>query len=104
MTTPYGLESGQMQTIINATQSAIDQMLSLNTNVQSVSGDICAHNQSDAGRIVQGRLETWNSDFYPIINAISELNGKVAAWMNTSIQAGDQARTAAQAGFTNRLA
>lgn len=93
--TDYGLDSAQMQGVVNQTQSAIDQMNTLNSRVQSTAGDIAAHNQSDAGRIVQNRLDTWNSDFTPIVSALSELNTKVESWLRANVQASSDAAGAA---------
>lgn len=85
MTSPYGLDQGQMQNLINQTNEAISQMTSLNANVQARAGDVYAHAQSEAGRIVEHRLMTWNTDFAAIVNALIELNGNVQQWMQTSV-------------------
>lgn len=98
MTTPYGLDQGQMQNVINQTNEAIQQMTTLNAQVQSRAGDVYAHAQSDAGRIIEQRLMTWNSDFTAIVNALIDLNGTVQQWMHTSAQTATQGSSAAGGG------
>lgn len=100
MTSPYGLEQAQMQNLINQTNSAIAQMMSLNASVQMRAGDIYAHAQSEAGKILEQRLSTWNTDFTAIVNALSELNSSVQQWMNTSVSTGGQASGAAGGGHS----
>ncbi len=95
MTSPYGLDQAQMQSIINQTNDALSQMTTLNGTVQARADDIYSHAQSDAGRILQQRLNTWNTDFRAIINALSELNDGVQQWLQTNVGTGSGAAGAA---------
>lgn len=95
MTSPFGLDLSQMQAVVNQTNEAIAQMTRLNGVVESRAGDIMAHAQSDAGRILMGRLNTWNNDFGAIVSALVDLNGQVQQWMQTSANTGGSAAGAA---------
>ncbi len=98
MTSPYGLDQGQMQNIINQTNEAISQMTALNGNVQARAGDIYSHAQSDAGRILEQRLTTWNTDFNSIVKALTDLNTNVQSWLNSNVSTSSSASGAAGSG------
>ncbi len=103
MTSPYGLDQAQMQAVINATDDAISQMTTLNGTVQARADDIYSHAQSDAGRILQQRLTTWNTDFAAIVNALIDLNTNVQQWLYQSVTTGADAGSAAGSAPGSRM-
>lgn len=96
MPLPYGMDDGQLLSIINATRDAIDRMNSVNGGVQSQAGTYTQANNSDSGRTMQQRLFTWNEEFTRLVGDLDNLNTKVtnvrASNNDTSGAASDASR------------
>jgi hypothetical protein len=63
-----GLTEPMLIRLIDASNQAGGQMKQLRGHVDGAAGNIRAAMDSDAGKILGQRLETWHADFLPIIN------------------------------------
>jgi uncharacterized protein YukE len=93
MPLPYGMDDGQLLSIINATRDAIGRMNSVNGGVQSQAGTYTSVNNSDSGRTMQERLTTWNEEFTRIVGDLDNLNTKV-----TNVRANNNDTSGAASG------
>lgn len=64
-----GLTEPALISLINASTEAGEKMNTLRGQVDVAAGNIRAAMQSDAGLILQRRLEAWHGDFARIINS-----------------------------------
>lgn len=92
----YGLNVGQMNQIIQATSESQAQMTKVIQNMDMVASGITAGMRSDAGRLLDARVQRWNGEFASVISKLQALNTKVAGVRDAQI-ASDQTATG-QAG------
>jgi hypothetical protein len=78
MPLPYGMNDGQLASIINVTSDHVVQMKSLNSRVQGQAEGYISANNSDSGRIMQEALFEWTDQFNKIVGDLEQLNTKVA--------------------------
>ncbi|MGW5642788.1 hypothetical protein ACWEV3_17840 [Saccharopolyspora sp. NPDC003752] len=94
MTVPggqYGLDEAQLSQIINATNTALTNMKSLNTQVQAQALALGDANQSESGRLLVSKFETWSTDFNNIQNQLGSLNTNVQGLLKVGRSAQEQA-------------
>jgi hypothetical protein len=87
----YAFSDPDLSDIINKTQSAIDEMNTLNNLVQSHTEDLGTANQSDSGDILKTHLNTWTTDFHTCVNNLTDLNQKAQNLRQVNISAQDGA-------------
>lgn len=88
MTTPgeqFGINDAQMQQIIEATNESLSQMRMLNNQVQGQAGALATANQSDSGKVLVNKFQTWSGDFAQIENQLKELNQRVLDLRNAAL-------------------
>jgi hypothetical protein len=81
--------------IINETENALVQIRNLNTTVSSLAGVVGQNSQSDAGQIMQRKLEIWSADFYTVEGNLVALNGRAQYLRRVLVAANAAARDAA---------
>ena len=93
-----GLDRSRLDSIIAHTQGSIGEMNTLNNGVMSLSGDIAQHMNSDAGRIMYQRLNTWTYEFTQIKGSLEALNTRVTQMRNKLVEANAAAADSAGSG------
>jgi hypothetical protein len=78
MALPYGMNDGQLKSIIDATTDALGRMNGVNQTVTGEAGYYISVNNSDSGRIMQNSLHEWSDQFGKITGDLDQLNYKVA--------------------------
>ncbi|MEU6265520.1 hypothetical protein [Saccharopolyspora shandongensis] len=94
MTVPggqYGLDEAQLSQIINATIKSLTDMKTVNTQVQAQAMALGDANQSESGRLLVGKFDTWAADFNKIQNQLESLNGSVRDLLKVGRSAQEQA-------------
>jgi hypothetical protein len=89
---PYAFSEADLHNIVNKTQSAIDEMNTVNNIVQAHTEDLGTANQSDSGNILQQHLNTWTSDFHNVVNNLSDLNTKAQGLLKVNVDVATGAR------------
>ena len=89
-----GLTPAQLQQIIAACESASKEMVQLGGRTEVAAGTVRSGMDSRAGRILDGRLQEWRSDFQGIINSFNELNNRCTQLLK-ALQQADADSTAA---------
>ena len=93
---PYAFSEADLHDIVNKTQSAIDEMNSVNNIVQSHTEDLGTANQSDSGTILQQHLFTWTSDFHNTVNNLTDLNTKAQGLLKVNVDTATGSRDQAK--------
>lgn len=99
MTAPngnYGYEDGMLLAVISATDEALSQMNTVNSNVIGISSQLPMVNNSDSGIKLGGLLGDWSTDYNKILNQLTELNGRVKHLLNINRTTTGDATGAAQ--------
>ncbi|MEU5844930.1 hypothetical protein [Saccharopolyspora shandongensis] len=94
MTVPggqYGLDESQLSQIINATNKSLTDMKSVNTQVQAQAMALGDANQSESGRLLVSKFDTWSADFNKIQAQLESLNGSVRDLLKVGRSAQEQA-------------
>ncbi|MFI0469578.1 hypothetical protein ACH347_36375 [Saccharopolyspora sp. 5N102] len=94
MTAPggqYGLNEAQLGQIISATNKALTDMKTVNNQVQAQALALGDANQSESGRLLVGKFETWSTDFSNIQNQLDSLNTSVQGLLKVGRSAQEQA-------------
>jgi hypothetical protein len=78
MALQYGMDDGQLKSIIDATNDALGRMDGVNKTVASEAGYYISVNNSDSGRIMQSSLNDWGDKFGKIVGDLNQLNYNVA--------------------------
>jgi hypothetical protein len=90
-----GLDLPALNAIIQATDTHRGEMQRVNNQVLSLGPVIGQHMNSDAGRIMNGRLTQWNMDFRNVVEELDALNQRVTgvrtALINANTGAGQTA-------------
>jgi DNA integrity scanning protein DisA with diadenylate cyclase activity len=82
---PYAFNEADLHNIVDKTQSAIDELNTVNGIVQMHTEDLGTANQSDSGDILQDHLNTWTTDFHTCVNNLSDLNGKAQGLLQVNV-------------------
>jgi hypothetical protein len=93
MALPYGMDDGQLLSIIHATHEAIVRMNQVNSGVQGQADTYTHTNNSDSGRTMQQRLTVWNGEFNRLVADLDRLNTKV-----TNVRANNNETSGAASG------
>jgi hypothetical protein len=96
MAQPYGMNDGQLLSIINATHEAVVRMNQVNAGVQGQADTYTHTNNSDSGRTMQQRLTVWNTEFHRIVADLDRLNTKVTNVRASNNETSSNASGAAQ--------
>ncbi|MFD2420777.1 hypothetical protein [Amycolatopsis pigmentata] len=72
----YGYDDSTLIAVINATETAIQNMNHLNSEVQAMSAALPVVNNSASGQKLAARISDWTADFNQVIGALTDLNGK----------------------------
>jgi hypothetical protein len=78
MALQYGMDDGQLKSIIDATNDALGRMDGVNKTVTGEAGTYISVNNSESGRIMQNGLNDWSDKFGKITGDLDNLNFKVA--------------------------
>jgi hypothetical protein len=81
----YHFSNEDLTQIINKTQSAINEMNTVNSTVLAHTDSLVDANRSDSGTILSGHLTTWTTDFNKCVNNLSDLNQKATALRQVNI-------------------
>jgi hypothetical protein len=91
----YGMSDTDLQSIIQKTANAIDQMDQLGRSVMSNTDAVGAANVSTSGSVITGNLATWTDDFNTVRGLLTELNGKAQNLYQINVEAASNAQAAA---------
>ena len=72
----YGYDDATLQGVINATDTALQNMGSVNQNVMGIQGLMPVVNKSTSGVKLATALADWTTDFNLVKNQLDALNNK----------------------------
>jgi len=72
----YGYEDGTLDSVIKATDTAIQEMEAVNRQVLDISGQLPVVNDSTSGLKLAARFGDWYYEFGQVVGALRDLNGK----------------------------
>jgi hypothetical protein len=92
----YGYEDSMLVQVISATDTALGQMRTLNSQVVGLSGQMPVVNNSTSGMKLSGLLGDWSTDYNKIVTELETLNGKAQGLLtvnrNTETETGGAAQ------------
>ena len=83
--------------IINGTDTALQNMGTVNQQVQLISGQLTTVNQSTSGQRLSYALTDWSHSFNRVVNSLKALNDNVVTMRNELRNAAAEAEAAAAA-------